>query len=211
MSCLPPMALQSRVTSTMRNSGTPHRLISLLAFSFPAAWATINSVPPAIGVHFPGAAASNSSTPDRLPGAISSCACVTAHLPALAFELGMCAAAATTDSKIADESCATAKIPLPALPNFDSVFKSIAPGEGSVEPTPGRPPGVPGVPGVPALRAVRRRALRQDGAQRHRGRLMAAIAEGLSVSRGPTSACRRTPRTTRRTRRCATPRPTSTR
>ena len=45
------------------------------------------------------------------------------------------------------------------------------PVEGSVEPTPGRAARrFPGVRGLPALRAVRRRALRQDGAQRHRVR-----------------------------------------
>ena len=53
---------------------------------------------------------------------------------------------------------------------LDPIFRTIAPGLGTVEPTPGRARRFPGVRGLPALRAVRRRALRQDGAQRHRVR-----------------------------------------
>src|ERR1700727_1223824 len=57
-----------------------------------------------------------------------------------------------------------------AVMRLDPIFKTIAPGEGSVESTPGPRPQIPGRPGLPALRAVRGRALRQDGAQRDRVR-----------------------------------------
>ena len=65
--------------------------------------------------------------------------------------------------------------------------------------------------GLPALRPERRRALRQDGAQRHR------VRHDGRDRRGPVDhqarrrrACTRR-RSTRRPRRCATPGPTSTR
>src|SRR3984885_14750520 len=69
-----PMMSEFCVVSIGRKSEIPHRLTSFAAFSLPAAWATINSVPPAIGVHWPGSSASKASTASRLPGAISSCA-----------------------------------------------------------------------------------------------------------------------------------------
>ena len=53
---------------------------------------------------------------------------------------------------------------------LDPIFKSIAPGQGTAEPTPGRTRTRHRPGWVPALRAGRRRALRQDGAQRHRVR-----------------------------------------
>ncbi len=50
-----PMATLCGVLSMKRRSGMPQRLTSFEAGRRPAAWATINSVPPAIGVHLPGA------------------------------------------------------------------------------------------------------------------------------------------------------------
>ena len=65
--------------------------------------------------------------------------------------------------------------------------------------------------GVPALRAERRRALRQDGAQRHRvrhdGRDRRGPVDHQARRRGPAPGAR----STRRPRRCATPGRTSTR
>src|SRR5271165_5946575 len=61
--------MESLRTSMNRSSAIPQRLTRFAAASFPAACATINSVPPAMGVHLPGESASNSSTADRLPGA----------------------------------------------------------------------------------------------------------------------------------------------
>src|ERR1700723_406718 len=55
-----------------RSSLRPHRLTSLPAASLPAACATISSVPPAMGVHFPGALAISSSTALKVGGAIIS-------------------------------------------------------------------------------------------------------------------------------------------
>ena len=63
------MAMLSGLVSMNRSSGTPHKLTSLRALSRPEAKATISSVPPAIGVHSPGADAIRSSTASRLPGA----------------------------------------------------------------------------------------------------------------------------------------------
>ena len=69
-----------------------------------------------------------------------------------------------------------------AVLRLDPIFKTIAPGEGSVEPTPGRAPGVAGVPG-------RYLHCGPSGAGHfvkmvHNGieyGMMAAIAEGLSI------------------------------
>src|SRR5580693_2660832 len=55
-----------------RSSLSPHRLTRLPAVSLPAACATISSVPPAMGVHLPGAPAISSSTAVRVAGAIIS-------------------------------------------------------------------------------------------------------------------------------------------
>ncbi len=63
---------------------------------------------------------------------------------------------------------------------------------------------------LPALRPVRRRPLREDGAQRHRVRPDGRLRRGLQhPAPTPTSARRRTSTTPRR-RRCATPSTTST-
>ena len=53
---------------------------------------------------------------------------------------------------------------------LNPIFLTIAPGRGSAEPTPGLSQGRHRRAGLPALRAERRRALRQDGAQRGRVR-----------------------------------------
>ena len=57
-----------------------------------------------------------------------------------------------------------------ASQRLDPIFKTIAPGAGSAEPTPSRTAGGHRPSRVPALRPERRRALREDGPQRDRVR-----------------------------------------
>ena len=76
-----------------------------------------------------------------------------------------------------------------AVAHFDPLLARIAPGLGDIERTPGRSrrPGAGGA-GLPALRPERRRALREDGPQRHR------VRDDGRLRRGPQRpAPRRTP------------------
>ena len=81
--------------------------------------------------------------------------------------------------------------------HLDPIFKSIAPGAGTAEPTPSRIPDNRDRPGrVPALRAERLRSLRQDGPQRYRvrhdGRDRRGAVHHQARQRGPgRSAVRR--------------------
>ena len=94
--------------------------------------------------------------------------------------------------------------------HLDPIFQTIAPGEGSAEPTPGCSRGHRRA-GLPALRAFRGRPLRQDGAQRHRVRHDGRDRRGsVGHQSRRTKGCTRM-RSTRRRRRCATPGRTSTR
>src|SRR5580765_77851 len=56
-------------------------LTSLPAASLPAAYCTMRSVPPAIGVQFPGSLASNTTTSCKVPGAINWCSAGLALIP----------------------------------------------------------------------------------------------------------------------------------
>ncbi len=51
--------------------------------------------------------------------------------------------------------------------HLDPIFKTIAPGDDGLEPTPGRPEGRHRRPGIPEMWSQRRGTLRQDGPQRH--------------------------------------------
>src|SRR5438270_3421331 len=64
-----PMTMDSGRLAMKHRSSMPHRLTSFDAGRRPAAWATISSVPPAIGIHSPGWPAMSSSTAARPPGA----------------------------------------------------------------------------------------------------------------------------------------------
>ena len=109
----------------VRRSGMPQRLTSLCAFSRPAENATINSVPPAIGVHWPGSAASRSSTAPRLPGATKLVRFrITAHgasAPApvlLPATIRSAPAAAATDSKMRMNPVQRQRLPASAFANL---------------------------------------------------------------------------------------------
>ncbi len=97
-----------------------------------------------------------------------------------------------------------------AAPRSDLRARS-RPARGDIARTPGRDEGRRhGRAGLPALRPERRRALREDGAQRHRVRAHGRLRRGLGhPARAPTSASSST-RSTPRRRRCATPSTTST-
>ena len=72
---------------------------------------------------------------------------------------------------------------------LNPIFLTIAPGRGMAEPTPGLDQGRHRRAGLPALRAERRRALRQDGAQRdrvrHDGRDRRGPVDHQARRRGP--------------------------
>ena len=94
---------------------------------------------------------------------------------------------------------------------LDPIFKTLAPGAGTIERTPGtRAPGVDGGARLPALRAERRGPLREDGPQRHRVRPDGGVRRGAEHPQA--RQCRQAePRApTPRPRRCATPSTTST-
>jgi 6-phosphogluconate dehydrogenase len=71
-------------------------------------------------------------------------------------------------------------------------FRTLAPGQGGIPPSPGRERAEHCRAGLSALRSRRRRPLRQDGAQRHRVRPDAGLRRGARHPQGtPTSdACR---------------------
>ena len=95
--------------------------------------------------------------------------------------------------------------------HLDPLFVTLAPGIGDIPRTPGRErrQGHRRA-GLPPLRAERRRALRQDGAQRHRVRPHGGLRRGHGhPARRQRRQARRTPSMPRR-RRFATPRTTST-
>ena len=96
--------------------------------------------------------------------------------------------------------------------HLDPIFKTIAPGVGQAEPTPGRTrTGGTAPEGYLQLRTERRRALREDGPQRRRVRDDGRDRRGPEhhQERGRRAASPRRP--TPRRRRCATRGPTSTR
>ena len=69
--------------------------------------------------------------------------------------------------------------PNTAVQHLDPIFKTIAPGIGDIPRTPGREKlGGTAEAGLSALRTERRRALRQDGAQRNRVRHHGRIRRG---------------------------------
>ena len=95
---------------------------------------------------------------------------------------------------------------------LDPIFRALAPGHRRRRRPHARPHRRSRTrgDGLPALRPVGRRPLREDGAQRHRVRADGGVRRRASTScTTPTSAHARTP-PTRRPRRCATPRRTST-
>src|SRR6202034_355307 len=115
-----PMTTLSAFTSTERRSGMPHKLTSFGALSRPAAKATISSVPPAIGVHAPGSAASRLSTASSLPGAMRLC---IAALPRIANLFGcrfsrFDAGCLNHGLEDANKASAAAKIPRESFANF---------------------------------------------------------------------------------------------
>src|SRR4051794_9347776 len=79
----PPMTMDPGRLAMNRRSGMPQRLTIFDAGRRPAACATINSVPPAIGVHCPGSPAINASTAARLPGATIACASASLRMQVL--------------------------------------------------------------------------------------------------------------------------------
>ena len=86
-----------------------------------------------------------------------------------------------------------------AVDRLAPIFDTLAPGVDSAERTPGRErrPDARGA-GLAALRAERRRALREDGAQRHRVRADGGLRRGPQrAAPRPTSAPRPTPPTPR--------------
>ncbi len=78
--------------------------------------------------------------------------------------------------------------PEAAARRLDPIFQTLAPGPGDIPPTPGRERHAGLDPtaeqGYLSLRPVRRRALRQDGPQRHRVRRDAGVCRGVRHPQG---------------------------
>src|ERR1700739_2595210 len=108
-----------------RSSSTPQRLTSLFALSRPAANTTISSVPPAIGIHCPGAEAIRSSPAGGEPGATSSCSAALPRMHLLLSGLGAACGCGQNGFEDANESRAATEIASESFADFSHGWLGI--------------------------------------------------------------------------------------